>query len=953
MRRPLHAALLLPLALLASVPDCGRLEAATFQGNPYLVRDLNVENHRLASSTFPSLSSFLELAGELYFVMDDGIHGNELWKIDADGEASLVRDVCPGICSISRGNLHGVVSSGRILFAADDGEHGFELWISDGTPNGTTRLADIDPGPHGSGPWAFIATGTIAYFAADDGVHGSELWRSDGTPEGTFMVVDAVEGADSLSPQPFAASNGVIWLLADGELWRSDGTPSGTGPVTNADDRRFEFQAIDSSLPCLPQFSWALLPDGDLLFSDWEPGAPLEVVGLWRTDGTLEGTVQVLPAQRIQFFAPIGAEVLFLGTLDYMQPNQLWRTDGTTEGTDVVEALDNPWWLQSFGASAYFANQDATHGTELWTTDGTPAGTGLVADVVPGPAGGLGGSIIEFAWLPPTIFSTLGEQFLFFADDGTRGHELWSASGLGSDATLVADINPGVGSSAANRNVGLLAPGCPGHLDDELFFVAFDDEDGLGVWRTAGSTPSTEKLRDLSTQTSTTSHLLGLPVGRPWINSGSRVLFTVSDLDPVGHTTGYGLWTSDGTAIGSTRLTPPGVTMVIWSTSPVETGGKVFFSTTGDPWGFAASAIDGALWATDGTPGGTQPIKTFDETGPSSLTAFGDSVLFVAGEDGTSHLWSSDGSPGGTLPLAEMNPCQHIGLVGESFGATLGELAFLCGDEVLWRTDGTPGGTWALPSGARPRGFTTAGSVLYFSAEDSAHGRELWKSNGTPEGTEMVVDLRPGPAGALPYDDVPAPPLEIAPRAFGGRVYFAADDGLHGLELWSSDGTAEGTTLVADLIPGPGGSSPAHLTVTGGRLLFVAEAPGMGRELWSSDGTTAGTSLVADLHPGPGSSLPRDLTALPGGGLAFAAFAPYVGRELFVWFPGGAPSPVDLAPGPAPSSPSNLLLADRHLFFLANDNTHGFELWAWELEPPLFADGFESGDLTAWSAAQP
>ena len=81
------------------------------------------------------------------------------------------------------------------------------------------------------------------------------------------------------------------------------------------------------------------------------------------------------------------------------------------------------------------------------------------------------------------------------------------------------------------------------------------------------------------------------------------------------------------------------------------------------------------------------------------------------------------------------------------------------------------------------------------------------------------------------------------------HVYFAADDGSAGHELWRSDGTEAGTTLVADIAPGAGSSYPSGLTVLGDRLVFFAD-DGSGRALWESDGTTAGTRQIFAIPAG-------------------------------------------------------------------------------------------------------
>ena len=87
---------------------------------------------------------------------------------------------------------------------------------------------------------------------------------------------------------------------------------------------------------------------------------------------------------------------------------------------------------------------------------------------------------------------------------------------------------------------------------------------------------------------------------------------------------------------------------------------------------------------------------------------------------------------------------------------------------------------------------------------------------------------------------------------FNSRLFFAAQDGTTGNELWSTDGTAAGTALVADANPGSGGSAPNKLCVFNNKIFYSAEVSN-GRELWSSDGTAAGTAEFMDIKQGAAS----------------------------------------------------------------------------------------------------
>jgi ELWxxDGT repeat protein len=167
--------------------------------------------------------------------------------------------------------------------------------------------------------------------------------------------------------------------------------------------------------------------------------------------------------------------------------------------------------------------------------------------------------------------------------------------------------------------------------------------------------------------------------------------------------------------------------------------------------------------------------------------------------------------------------------------------------------------------------------ILYFAADDKIHGVELWKNDGTRAGTVMVKDINPnGSSYPVCLTDV------------NGILFFQANDGTHGTQLWKSNGYEAGTEMVKLINPG-GGSYPVCLTDVKGTLFFQANDGVHGAELWKSDGYEAGTVMVKDINPNGG------------------------------------------------SYPSALTNVNSTLFFQADDGTHGVRLWT--------SDGYEDGTV--------
>ena len=419
---------------------------------------------------------------------------------------------------------------------------------------------------------------------------------------------------------------------------------------------------------------------------------------------------------------------------------------------------------------------------------------------------------------------------------------LFSASDLfsGSESLWVSD-----GTAEGTRRLGdARSPANYYRIGDTVFFTASSNETETGpeLWKTDGTEEGTELVKDINPGGfgSAPADLQGI---------GETLYFRAS---VAGST---GLWRSDGTEAGTEQITgdfnAPAYLTVL--------DGVLYFSaSTGD-------TVGRQLWRSDGTAEGTEMVKDFEPAtnlNVELLTALNGTLYFSA-DDGTFglELWRSDGTESGTYMVRDINPEALEGYNPDkpenatggasphnltAFGGVLYFSAYdgTNGHE-LWRSDGTEDGTYLvkdISAGANssfPRGLTIFDGTLYFVANESTDNPGLWRSDGTEGGTELVTAISPSPWGTE-YMTV-----------FEDAIYYKANDGTNGFELWRSDGSEGGTAMVKDINPASAASSlPEHLTVFDGKLYFSADDGVYGRELWRSDGTEGGTELVKDICGG-------------------------------------------------------------------------------------------------------
>lgn len=329
----------------------------------------------------------------------------------------------------------------------------------------------------------------------------------------------------------------------------------------------------------------------------------------------------------------------------------------------------------------------------------------------------------------------------------------------------------------------------------------------------------------------------------------------------------------------------------------------------------------GRLFKSDGTKKGTVMLK---QLGVEEIANVQGTAFFAADDDANSNaLWKSDGTPEGTVMLKDIAPWAGEGTL-RSLTNAKGTLFFVANIGImfghshrdLWKSDGTPNGTVLVKEDITPSNLANVGSTLFFSATDGVHGYELWKSDGTPDGTFMLKDINP--AG----DSSPFHLINVY-----GTLFFGANDG-NGIELWKSDGTADGTVMVKNVAPYD--NPPFYITdnyaVFQHKLFFGGDDGVHGVELWQSDGTPDGTVMVRDMNPS-GSSDPHQLTAVQDK-LFFTADDGVHGVRL--WKSNGTTIGTRMVPKAKPSenlSPSNLTRVAGKLYMTNDDGKHGAVVW--------------------------
>ncbi|KAA6436775.1 DNRLRE domain-containing protein [Dyadobacter flavalbus] len=857
-----------------------------------LLKDINVAGSVNGFRIYESVAA----GNTIYMIADDGFQQKGLWKSDGTAKGTVLIKEFTGFGDIQR-----LVSSNGLayLVAFPDNESAAYLWRSDGTPAGTFSIGKMNYKSSGSLLSVLTNINGTLYFP---GVSG--LMKTVGTAQGTVLVKRYNSSDEWI--QQMVNANGRLFFISSNtytsKIYKSNGTEAGT-------------MAIEDNLTS--GYALPLMPLGNEVYF---AGSVNENIGLLKASETSAAIlVKILPGGFVNP-TPVGNSLYFL-TYDELTGTELWKTDGSTAGTVLVKDI-NPGQgssdasrMRPVNGELYFMADDGTHGPELWKSGGTAATTMLVKDIRPGS---MGSDIKELA--------AVGNKAAFTANDGT-GEKLWQSDGSANGTTVLADMpasrllnvngtlyfngNPESGSELFKSTMvtggtsavtNFAKPGSMPlgftQINGVSYFSADDGINGRELWKTDGSTAGTMLVSDI---------LSGANGSNPQkiTNVNGTAFFVTGSGSQV-----HSLWKTGGTAATTTKVKD--FTKAYELQGLISLNGTLFFGV---------HSADGSMqfWKSDGSPAGTQLIRTFPITDTFSPVIFNGHLYFGAYDNiNNIGLWKSDGTPEGTTLVKDMpvnagsSVYKTITVAGNFIYYIATDYENLRSHFYLVKTDGTAQGTTVIKELDAAFFFTklvAVNNLVFFRARDQSDREDvfeenLWRSDGTAQGTYSVATIRSFPGEEeIGFGNM---------IAVNGLFYFAHDgEG----EIWKSDGTTAGTQRVTNFGSMRSEGYFEYLTAIGNTLYYVTSDGKSGREIWKTDLATQTTSLVNDLTPN-GSTLFYELGTLNNQLLISADNGMY-GAELFQYRDVAVPAAVTTirinAGGPAfTTATKKLFIADQY-----------------------------------------
>jgi len=873
---------------------------------PTLLKDINV------ARADGSPQGMTTVGTTVFFRATEPALGSELWKSDGTVAGTvLVKDINLGSGDAFPGNFCNM--NGTVYFAANNGVHGTELWKSDGTFSGTSMVKDINPGSSNSSPSQLFAVGNTLFFAAFDATKGYELWKSDGTEAGTALVKDINPDGANSNPGNFTFLNNAVFFAANGakgrELWKIDMATELVSQVKDINPGSGDAQPEN-----LTVFN------GKLFFSATSTSNGVSDRELWRSDGTLFGTIQLkninpVASSNPQFFKVYNG-FLFFSAQSQNQGRELYMSNGETAGTpnnpnlDLVGGLgsSNPSELTVANNLLFFAATTINGGRELWSVN-LANGAAQVKNIAPNSMGSF-----------PQALTTVGNLLFFTADNGSNGRELWKSDGTEAGTKMIQDLVSGLpGSEISETN--LCARGA------DLFFSS-NGIGGLELRRSDGTVNGIVNLRNIGQAGS---------FPREFVKMGSFTFFSAEDGN-----NGRSLWRTDGTDLGTFVIGQFGIDPIELT---VVTNGNI--STL-----FFVGGGFRQIFKSDGSSAGTKAVQTQLIGGvgqnPTNLRAFQGKLFYTAtntfinpnGEVEEDRLFKSDGTQNGTIEVAG-SPIDPINLT------VVGDKLFFSGVDLdngreLWRTtvNGTPTMLKNIrpnSSGSNPSNLIGVGSTLFFTANNGVNGIELWKSDGAigGNGTLRISDIAENDPGFAEF------------TKFGGRLFFTTPSTV---SVGKTNVQRVNTSLTG-IEPVSTGTRVHDLKVVG-NTLYLFQTSQFGAHMLSRITTVNPNILLVKEFPQGNSGIPIEM-AVAGNNLYFNITSLATGNEL--WKVNATTNLVtfvsDIYPEVGNSNIHELKVCGSDLFFSANNLTNGQE--PWRLANANAAQGDDAGERDAISEVIP
>lgn len=420
-----------------------------YEGNNFLWVSDGSENSSIPFLELENggIEEWITIGDKLFFTYSN-VNGKQLWV--SNGTAEQTVQLKPLHWTVQDGYFikNFKEHQGKLFFLTDDPIYGQELWVSDGTTAGTYLVKDIREGVQSSSINSTFIFNNKLYFVANNGTNGYELWTTDGTTNGTYLIKDINSGNyNGLSEYEnhFIEFDGNFYFFANNgtnvQLWKSDGTSDGTVLFKNVNTFQWNNSYQTSSIS-------GEATDDYFIFKSYDyTDVNQYTAKLWRSDGTVDGTVEFIELNKNYYpfsnskFNLIQDKFYFTQE-SYDQDKELWVTDGTSEGTSsVVGGYRDYSGFKEANGNIFLKAQIDHSENKILKIDFHTNNSSVFLDNVINPERGFGIYNDEIYF---------GFDYDFHNNYHPNGGELWKSDLNGDNPFLLKDLNTAAPSFPVN-----------------------------------------------------------------------------------------------------------------------------------------------------------------------------------------------------------------------------------------------------------------------------------------------------------------------------------------------------------------------------------------------------------------------------------------------------------------------------------------------------------------------